>query len=241
MKNFCFLFLMFLIVNISPAQNSFLNYRMAVKGYNQSTYETRERSYGTGDTNVTYYESYRSFQLIQPAIAFQWKSGKSNFHEIEVSGIRLGKQGTKTDQYDKRTNVRQTVGGADIFQTSLAVRYEYILNFNKKADHKLVPSLGFGAGTQYSRVKQEPHISNSFPTASTQVSLKLYLTPRLTYYLNSKLFLDVNIPVCVSDWNTTVFHVENPAFTPSQQRSTNSTVTGFPKILSGRIGIGLKL
>lgn len=191
MKNYCFLFLMFLMVNLSSAQNSFLNYRMALKVYNQTTYEERERSYLTGDSNMyTNFETDRSFQLIQPTIAFQWKAGKSNFHEVEISSIRLGKQGVKTVKTDNNTHLTETIYGKDIIQTSLAVRYEYILNFNKKADHKIVPSLGIGAGSQYNRIKQEPYISTSFPTTSTQVSLKLYVTPRLTYYLNSKLFLD---------------------------------------------------
>lgn len=242
MKKYCFLFLIFLICTSSQAQNSFLDYKMALKIYNQSTYEAQTRSYPSGDSTMsTIFETNKSFQIIQPTLAFQWKSGSNNFHEVEISGIRVGKYGTRTEREDSTTGLRETVAGQDVSQTSLAIRYEYIVNFNKKSDHKLVPSLGFGAGTNYGRHKSEPYISNSFPVTQTQVSLKLFLTPRLTYYFNSKLFMDLNIPVCVSDLNTTVFHVENPAFTSRQQKNTDYTFTGFPKIVSGRIGVGLKL
>ncbi|MHB1277017.1 MAG: hypothetical protein ACYC1Q_01305 [Bacteroidia bacterium] len=241
MIKYFFFFPMFLVFNGSRAQNSYLNYRMAIKAYNQSTYERQTRSFRTSDTTTTYFETNRLFQIIQPTLAFQWKSGKSNFHEVEISGLRVGKRETQTEQVENATNKSETVAGQDVFQTSLAFRYEYQLNFKNKGDRKLVPCVGFGAGTIFNRYRSEPHFPNSFPSSNTQINLRLFLTPRLIYYLGSKLFLDVNVPITITDLNTTIFKVKNPAFTPVQQKYTDQTFTGFPKIYSLRIGVGLKL
>jgi len=192
-------------------------------------------------TSISLKETESSFRLTQPSIAFQWRTKKNNFHEIELSQVWFGKVATKSEEIDRQTNQKETQGGQETWKSSFSLRYEYVLNFRKKATTKLVPSIGFGAGTYFNRSKTEPLVSNSFPAATTQLGLKLYVTPRLSYYFNPRWFLDVNLPICASDLNMTRFKVENPAFTSAQQTSSSSVFETFPKMFSARIGIGLKL
>lgn len=240
MKKYCFLFLILLICASSQAQNSFLDYRMAIKAYNQITYEEQLENYAGSDTSTTR-ETYRSLRTIQPGIAFQWKSGRNNFHEIEIGNLSLRNRRTQTEIVQNQSGSSEVVGGQDMREASFALRYEFILNFNTKKEGKLVPSLGFGAGTYYFSNKREPHVASSFPVTDKLYGVQLFLTPRVSYYFSPNWFLDVNIPLCLSQFETYVFEVKNPAFTPTQQKNTDNTFTGFPKIFSGRIGIGLKI
>ena len=59
--------------------------------------------------------------------------------------------------------------------------------------------------------------------------------------VTSKLFIDVNIPLCFFDTFYFVDKEDNPAIPVQQRTITTFNYNQFPKIFSGRLGVGLKL
>jgi hypothetical protein len=236
------LFLLIIVVKTGWTQNANLDYKYALKIYNLTTYEEQLKSKRLNDTSSYRYQyTNTTLQILQPTIAFQWKTKKNNLHEIELTSLILGKIGAKTEIIEDTVNNGQIISGSDITRTAISLRYECILNFNKNKDSKFLPSLGFGINPYYRQNNYSPKISNSFPTSEISVGMSAFITPRLTYFLSSKLFIDINIPICFFNNFIFVDKEDNPAI-PVQQRTISTfNFNQFPKILSGRLGIGLKL
>lgn len=84
-------------------------------------------------------------------------------------------------------------------------------------------------------------MSTSFPTSENYFGIRVFVTPRLTYFLTSKLFIDVNIPLCFFDMYYHTDKENNPSLPISERTNSTYNFNQFPKIFSGRIGIGIKL
>ena len=236
------LFLLIIVVKTGWTQNTNLDYKYALKIYNLTTYEEQLKSTRLNDTSSYRYQyTNTTLQILQPTIAFQWKSKKNNLHEIELTSLILGKIGTKTEIIEDTVNNGQIINGSDITRTAISIRYEYILNFNKNKDSKFVPSLGFGINPYYRQNNYSPKISSSYPTSEISVGMRAIITPRLTYFLSSKLFIDVNIPLCFFDTFYLVDKEDNPVIPVQGRTITTFNYNQFPKLFGGRLGIGLKL
>jgi hypothetical protein len=237
-KTLSFLFLL-VFVKTSWSQNTNLDYRSGLKIYNLSTFEENFKSIRLSDTS-SYQFTNTSTQILHPTIAFQWKARNNNFHEIELTNFEIGKTGAKTE-FVADTNGIPFVSGQDIVTTALSVRYEYILNFNKSKDSKLVPSLGFGVNPYFRKNKYSPLASSSFPASESSFGLRAFITPRVTYFITQKIFVDFNIPLCLFD-NFILTEMRDNANLPVEQRTVSTyNFNQFPKFISGRIGIGIKL
>jgi hypothetical protein len=227
------------LISTGWSQNTNLDYRNGLKIYNLSTFEENFKSIQLSDTS-SYQFTNTSTQILHPTIAFQWKARNNNFHEIELTNFEIGKTGAKTE-FVADTNGIPFVSGQDIVTTALSVRYEYILNFNKSKDSKLVPSLGFGVNPYFRKNKYSPLASSSFPGSESSFGLRAFITPRVTYFITQKIFVDFNIPLCLFD-NFILTEMRDNANLPVEQRTVSTyNFNQFPKFISGRIGIGIKL
>lgn len=234
--------LLLLIMTSGWSQNANLDYRYAIKIYNLTSFEDYHKSEKPGDTSYNMYSyTYTMLKILQPTIAFQWKNTKNNLHEIEFTGFMSGKYGTTTEINNDTTDVSSTVSGNDVLATLISVRYEYIVNFSKTKDRKLVPSIGFGINPYYRYHQYLPKVSSSFQTSEQYLGAKLFIIPRLSYYLTSTLFIDLNIPVCVAEMYYTSDKCEDPTLPVEERTISSVNFREFPKIFSGRIGIGLKI
>ncbi|MDQ3048793.1 MAG: hypothetical protein M3R27_14680, partial [Bacteroidota bacterium] len=177
------------------AQNTSLDYKHAIKVYNLSSFDEFRRSERVNDSSSEYYSyTTTNLRILHPSVAFQWKTSKNNFHEIELTDLALNKAGSITSLKNDTSNTSYMLSGDDVTTTSIALRYEYILTLRKSKESKLVPSVGFALGIFYQQNKYDPKISSSFPSKETIFGTRMYVTPRLCYYLNSRIFLDLNIP-----------------------------------------------
>lgn len=236
------LILLTIFVEKSWGQNTNLDFKSALKVYNLTTFEEQTKSRRLNDSSsYRIQNSSTSLQILNPTIAFQWKSKKNNFHEIELTSLVLGKNKTKTEIINDTTNNSQTINGGNLTTTLISARYEYIVNFNKSKESKLVPSIGFGINPYYRQNNYSPIISSSFPTSEISVGVRTFITPRITYFFTSKLFIDLNIPLCFFDTYILTDKENNPAIPVSQRNISSFNFSSFPAIFSGRIGIGLKL
>jgi len=238
------LFFLFLLVFVktSWSQNTNLNYYSGIKLYNTTIFEEQSKSMLVSDTSsIRIQYTNTNSQILHPTIAFQWKSKTNNFHEIELTNFMVNKVGTKTEYVSDTSASGLLISGQDIVTTALSVRYEYILTFNKSKDSKLVPSLGFGVNPYFRKNKISPLASSSFPASENSFGLRAFLTPRITYFVTSKLFVDVNIPLCLFD-NFILTETRDNANLPVEERTVSTfNFNQFPNFFSGRIGIGLKL
>jgi hypothetical protein len=241
-KNLLALILLILLFTTGWSQNTYLNYQSGLKLYNTSIFEEQSKSMLVSDTSsVRFQYTNTNSQILHPSIAFQWKSKTNNFHEIELTNFMLNKVGTKTAYVSDTSASGQLVSGEYITNTAFSLRYEYIVVFNKSKDSQVVPSIGFGVNPYFRRSSISYESSTSFPSSNQNIGLRTFVTPRITYFLTSKLFLDVNIPICLFDNFISTESIDNPAVPISQREISSYNFNQFPKFISGRVGIGLKL
>lgn len=240
-KYFLIVFSLLLISKVW-SQNTNLDFRFAVKIYNLTSFEEIIVTKKPNDSSSFHYDYIdRNLQILHPAMAVQWKTKKNNFHEIELTNFTLNQLEKETKVINDTNGIIQAVSAGDNLNTAyISVRYEYILNFNKLKDKKILLSSGFGFSPFYKYEKDIPSVSSSFPASEVNIGLRVFVTPRLTYFVSSRLFIDINIPLCVWDLDYIIDKDENPALTAAQQSAGSFNFQQFPKIFSGRAGVGLK-
>lgn len=239
MKQLIALLFLTIVTNTAWSQNPNLEYKNALKVYNLSSWEERSISSRLTANSPLFQQTKATVQFFQPTIAFQWKSKKSNFHEIELTSFRLTSIDEKIDSVAiSGTTVTE---GTKVSNVDISLRYEFILNFNKSKDTRFVPSVGFGVNPYYTYNLESPQASNLFDSSETNLGMRAFVTPRLSYFINSKIFLDLNIPICFFDafYNSVI--EEDPAIPLLDRTRSDSNLSFSPNFFSGRIGIGVKL
>lgn len=242
MKNLMIACIATIFVKGVVAQNPNTDYRLGIKVYNLARYEETERSEAKnpGSHNSLLYKK-KTLNILHPTIAVQWRSKKNNFHEIEIVDLKWEKTGSTTQIRDDSTNVSTKVYGENVTETSIAARYEFTLVFNKKKERKLVPSLGFAISPYYKSYRLAPELSSSLPEFDYYVGIRTFVTPRITYFIKQKLFIDLNIPVCISQSEFSEEWKDNPSIPVAERKIFSFDANEFPKTFSARIGLGIKL
>lgn len=218
MKKYITLVVLLLFVKSGWTQNSYLDYKGAIKFSNQITVMSK-RIY-EGDTTL-YDWQYRNgtYQIFHPTFAVQLTDKKNNIHEIELTDLNFS-------------------SGPMILAS---VRYDYIINFNKKKDCKFIPSLGFGINPYYFQLNKNPENETQFSESYKYFGSRVFVTPALTYNLSPKFFLNLNIPVCLFDAYYKSYQSSDPAISIDERTKNNFNFgAASPYYFSARIGIGLK-
>ncbi len=242
MKRIHVIFYALLLTGSVNAQNTSLDYAGAFKIYNLSSYEQYSVSANMDTTNFSLAQTtHTTFTLFHPTVAFQWKTPKRNFHEIELTGMMAGNKRSQTVLMNDTTNVAPIVGGMNTLIAELSLRYEYILNFNKIRESKFVPSVGFGLNPFYRQISETPVLSNLFPSSEKQFGLRAFITPRVTYFMTKKIFLDLNVPLCFGELNYSSLKQVNPTLAEDSRTTSTINFYQFPKLVSARIGVGIKI
>jgi hypothetical protein len=224
------------------SQNPNIDYKYGIKLYNLTRYEETEKPGFLNATTHNYsFDKKNNLQLFHPTVALQWKTKKNNFHEIEVVDLRSEQQKSVSEIRNDSLHGIMTVSASTLTETTIALRYEYTFVFNKKKDKKFVPSLGIAGSPYFKSYKSIPELSSSFSVAEKHIGLRMFVTPRVTYYFSKRIFFDVNIPICISQTEYNKQSSDDPAI-PSAQRTTSSFDANLaPKLFSVRFGIGIKL
>jgi len=239
MKKFIFSLFSIVVFLFVQAQNTTPGYKYAIKAYNLTSFYSGNTTSNLSDSSDMNFTT-NDLKILHPTLAFQWQNTKGNYHELELTSFELGKLSNQ-DELSGSSITANTIPRSSVIATNIAFRYEYILNFNKAETHKLVPSIGFGGSTYYRLYKYQAKYSWEIPSSQQFIGLGIFATPRITYNFSSRMFLDVNIPVCVFDFNYLTNHQDNPFLELSERTTSEFNIELFPKILSGRVGIGLKL
>lgn len=242
MKKLFILILLAATGTAALSQNTHLNFKHGLKFSNLSSYEGRTWQKMPPNGLGTYYFYHESvYRLLHPTIAFQWNPGKGNFHELSLEDLKYEIASNSTELRNDSLNIQTWVSGERVTETAIALRYEYILVLNKKKECRLVPSIGFGASIYYRSYKAQPIVTTFFPMSEKITGLRTFITPRLNYFIGSRLFLDLNVPLCFTEAVFVSDQEENPSV-PQQEREVSTFgMKMFPNILAVRLGVGIKL
>lgn len=205
--------------------------KYALKLYNVSTFNP-ERV--TNDSLFVMTNKLNRF--ISPAAALSIRTKRGNQHEIEVSDIR----------YEVNEQIIRAKGFPGIYSDrhrniGAALRYEYILVLAKKKDWKVQPSLGFSGQPYFNVDKLVSGTAAVFPTSYSEVGMRGYVIPRINADICKRVFLDVNVPVCVMDMKYTSRKQMSPSLPAAQQNVNLFDFAAFPSLFSFRVGLGVRL
>jgi len=238
-----FIVLMFFL-QIGWSQNENLDFKYAVKLYNLTSFEDKSKKEIEVDSSI-YVNSYdiidKTLQIFHPTVAFQWKTKKNNFHEIELTNISLDNTEARKDVETDTLGIYETIIGGEIFTTYVSLRYEFIWNLNISGENKFVPSLGFGINPYYRQSIYKPMVTDEYRTSEILAGARVFVIPRLTYNISAKFFIDINIPICFFDIHFQSDKDQDPRLTIEEQTTNTANLHAFPQFFSGRIGVGIKL
>jgi hypothetical protein len=205
--------------------------KFSLKLYNVSTFNP-ERV--TNDSLFTMTNKMNRF--ISPAAALSIRTKRGNQHEIEVSDIRyeVNEQTVRPKGFpgvysDKRHNI------------GMALRYEYILVFAKKKDWKLQPSVGFSGQPYFNIDKLTSGNTSVFPTSYSEAGMRGYVIPRINADICKRVFLDVNVPICMMEMKYTSRKQMSPSMPAAQQNVSLFDFEAMPSYFSFRVGLGVRL
>jgi len=236
MKNLIAGIVLLLLFQTVSSQNTYLDNKFAVKLYNMTTFADYGKS--SSDSNPYPYRYTDSrLRILHPTFAFQWKTRKNNFHEVELTDFSLGITGNNKE-IDTASN-GQPIYSDELITTSISARYEYILNFNKIKNTKFIPSLGFAINPYFGQFHYSPGAQNEFQTSEQYFGAKVFVTPRITYHISPKIFFDLNIPICILESYYQSYKDESPTLPIHEQKTNTLNFEEFPKVFSVRVGVGI--
>jgi hypothetical protein len=218
------------------------NYRFSIKLYNLATLDHTEEFRPTYPRGMTFnHITTDDLQLLHPAIAFQWKTKKHNFQEVELSELKWDHTGSSSIITNDSTKTTLLVAGDEVARSSVMARYEYILTLGKKKSWKLSPAIGFAASPYYTSYHFSPRTSPSFPESRTDLGLRVFVVPHLTWSFGKRMYLDMNVPVCVSDLVYVRERKADPLIPDELHRTEQFDMSILPRYFSARVGIGIKI
>lgn len=192
----------------------------------------------TSAKNYPSYTRIKSTDIIHPAFAINFGNKAGNRHELELTSLAVKKFDNKT-VLDSPLLI--TTNGSLVYETNIAVRYEYIINLNKKAGAKFVPAIGLAASPYYTRYNYVPYVTSTYPVRETFIGLRTFVVPRINYNISKRIFLDLNIPVCITDVQGSYHKEQNPTLSTDAQVRNTGNFDAVPKYFSLRLGVGVKL
>lgn len=168
-----------------------------------------------------------------PAVVFTGAYG--NTHEIEFSRFQMN----RTEEVVANPQTIAIERNTEIF---VALRYEFsFLFFKGNKDRRLKPALGFAGRPYYSSWKNVPAFSTAFTKAQSNLGVMLSIIPRVTYNLNDRWFLDLNVPFNFTDLRVSTRRNINPALPANQQSVTTIESHFLPTEYLIRFGVGVRL
>lgn len=242
MKNIllvCFL----LLAKTGWAQNKVDSHNYSFKFYNLSSYSNEERPQRFNeDSLVMMLIPSENFTILKPTIGLSWKTRNQNICEVELVQLGLNTSSKASDF------ILDTIGFlglvpqlSNYLTVDFSFRYEYILKFNKGRDEKLNPSLGFGINPFYGLRKKTPTNTSDFEFQDQFFGADLNIVPRLTYNLSQNVYLDFSLLLSFANTYIQYSTLLSPLLSKSEQTIKEMLFTQFPKTISARMGVGIKL
>lgn len=213
--------------------------RLSLKLSNTFSYQWERTTKIDSNSTTKYSSDEVDYLQISPAV--QWKTKNYNLQEIEISTLSFGKYKDRTERNFGNGVTIAELPGSKTAHFDFAFRYEYLWVFNKRKNTRWIPSIGIGAMPYLSVKRYMPGISSDYPVNSLNIGARIFVEPRLTYFISKRAFVDINIPVNAADIVYQRTNQQNPALPAYQQKSDIVTVTAPAQLFNFRIGVGMML
>lgn len=236
MKPTTIFFLLLLSLPLAAAaQNKQLDFKYGIKLYNTSSYSIDARAYGSERIKE------RAINYLTPSIAFQVKAKNQNFHEIELSQFQMSNHLSSMEQLNPASHSWKSTDEYRGNYVNIQLRYEYILNFNKKKDSRWLPALGLSAMPYIIYGNGRSNLSGIFPRSEATIGVKGFVIPRVSYHISKRLFAELNVPVNLGDVNYIHQKHRDPSLPAAEQSNSSLNFNGMSMPFQIRLGIGLRL
>ena len=190
--------------------------------------------------NASYVRQSSMYDYVHPSVAVMLRNRDKNYHELELTPISI----TSTEL----GSILHGPGGVPEYHpsyhlaaTRLAVRYEFIVPLIKQRPATFLPGVGLAVMPYFSRNKLTPFSPVHVPRTTSVLGARAFIVPRLQINLSKRIFIDVNIPLCLADFSTTRQNIQNPTLPVGAQRYTIADVRLLPKFYTARLGVGVKI
>lgn len=229
-------FVFVLISVYAIAQESKKENVKAIKLYNQFSYNGQYtfdliNQYGNAGSN--------RFGILHPSIAIVWRSKKRYFHEIELANLNIAKPITEFKEIKNTVLQDHIKNKSAIKSTAIAIRYEYIIAFANNLKSKWVPSLGIGLQPYLNLLRVQPIMSSLFPIDKSEYGMKFFIAPRLSYSINNKFFIDLNMPINTTNFYFQKENYKNPSLPIENQKTDLFGFLSLPNNYNLRLGLGM--
>ena len=242
MKNyFKLLFLIVFLSNFCFSQDEHFIDEIKLYG-NYSFTETSNQSIFLSADSIYFQinESEKRLLNLTPTIVFGAHKGSA--HEIAISKFNYTKrQRIQSYLQDGETYENLTeIGNDNIESFELQFRYEYKIGMFSSKNWKVKPKLGFSATPFINFSTITSNIATRYDHTFTQGGIGFSVIPRLEYKLNEKWYLDLNVPIHLSNLEFITQTVDNPLIRIENQTTTilNFTSHLIPIL---RLGIAFKI
>mgnify|MGYP001107587893 CR=1 FL=1 len=240
MKKLIFVLTIFktVVLNAQSNNNDFIK---SIKIYNQistasySSIQTNNsnNSYAKSTTNVT--------NWLHGCIAYQWKTKSNKYSEISISEFSFKRNLNSINIIDNARNIDYIISGAIITTQNYAAVFEHQFIAANDKWKKWKPSLAYAIGPYFNQVKSVPLTLVTFHTNSRNLGVHLHLTPRLIYLLNSRFYLDLNMPLNLLQANLHNQIILNPSFSSREQKKWTTELKVLPQAYMLRFGLGIQI
>ncbi|MBI5540798.1 MAG: hypothetical protein HY951_12110 [Bacteroidia bacterium] len=239
MKNYILVIISIFLTYSAWTQDKSIDYKLSVKLYNLSSYDIVLNTTNFFPAHID--RTISTLKFLNPTIAFQWKSRKNNFKEIELKSFSFSNQNNSVKQINDTSGVIEYFSEFDYKNTLISLRYEYIYLFNKSKNKRFNFSLGFAISPYYRLTKSIPRMANSYGSSNYSIGIDTYLIPRLTFFLSKRFYIDFNIPFCISELDILTQKSFAPQIPIKQRKYITFNLSELPKMYSCRLGIGIKI
>jgi hypothetical protein len=182
---------LFLLGTICSAQNPNLDFKVAAKVSNLTTYQTGEIG-GSGLVSGQPMR-LRYFQAIHLVPAVVWMGRKGLWNEVSV--IQANWEETKGNGVFDSTPFPHSARSHRLQNVVFSAQYGKFLPFFRKKDTHWVPMLGVELRSSYAQVNQVPTFLNDYTFRRLRGDLWGYLTPRLSWFPSKRCFADLSLKV----------------------------------------------
>jgi hypothetical protein len=144
-----------------------------------------------------------------PQVSYAWQSKCLGWHEVELGNIHLNKIGTTRQQ-------------------NFTLRYQYSIPLlTSRLKGRFQPFIGVGATNFNGFAQNVPEVPHLYRTSVSAINFRTYLAPGVNYSISERAFASVSIPVNFAAAQYTSNRVENPTWSPAEQRNSQFTFDAF--------------
>lgn len=216
----------------ADAQNRNLDFKYALQFSNTMQYSNNPHPYDSHVTNKT-------TTWVDPSLLFVIKNKKGNFHQLELLDFSINKheQNLTSAVYPASWYTSQS-------QSTLALSYYYQQNFLKSKNTKWMPFIAVGVsfGVQIGKYFNEDPFPFVQKNSFTNLTYTAYLNPGVSYNISKRFFATCSLPLTIVD-GYSIFGKNSgySTHTPNVSSYEDNYLRSFPRRITGKFSLGLKL